>query len=241
MYNIFKISNLYPCFLFKNDYTKTSFLFYIFLSMKKSLVLWLLLIGSITLVWCQKSEWEPEVSESQYPVAQQVCLDNEWEVTVDDEWTPICLLGGRWINLADMEENAEAEATDEENIDAELPEWAKTSLTNEELDELSETNFPKGYSYTSFNMDENVAGDNGEVVYPEDLSHTLLIPEHATMASREITSSGIQDGMIYTDTTVTLQDGTIIKVLYIVDPVTLNFVAANVENGNISTNYQFVY
>jgi hypothetical protein len=61
------------------------------------------------------------------------------------------------------------------------------------------------------------------------------------MASREITSSGIQDGMIYTDTTVTLQDGTIIKVLYIVDPVTLNFVAANVENGNISTNYQFVY
>jgi hypothetical protein len=61
------------------------------------------------------------------------------------------------------------------------------------------------------------------------------------MASRTVISSGIEDGMIYTDTEVTLQDGTIVKVLYIVDPVTLNFVAANAENGNTSTNYQFVY
>ncbi len=61
------------------------------------------------------------------------------------------------------------------------------------------------------------------------------------MASREVLSSGIEDGMIYTLTKVTLQDDTDIDVLYIVDPVTLNFVAASVENGNISTNYQFVY
>jgi hypothetical protein len=61
------------------------------------------------------------------------------------------------------------------------------------------------------------------------------------MASREVLSSGIEDGMIYTLTKVTLQDDTTIDVLYIVDPVTLDFVAASVENGNISTNYQFVY
>jgi hypothetical protein len=47
--------------------------------------------------------------------------------------------------------------------------------------------------------------------------------------------------MIYTLTKVTLQDGTEIQVLYINDPVTLNFVAASVENGNITTNYQFTY
>jgi len=61
------------------------------------------------------------------------------------------------------------------------------------------------------------------------------------MASREIVSSGIEDGMIYTLTNVTLQDDTVVSVLYIVDPVTLNFVAANVENGNETTNYQFIY
>ena len=129
----------------------------------------------------------------------------------------------------------------EEDYDYTLPEWAKTSLTNEELDELAETHFPKWYSYSTFNMAENLIGDEWEYTYPEDLSHTLLLPEHATMASREVLSSGIEDGMIYTLTKVTLQDDTTIDVLYIVDPVTLDFVAASVENGNISTNYQFVY
>ena len=208
-----------------------------FMPMKKSLLLWLLLIGSITLVWCQKSEWEPEISESQYPVAEQVCVDNGWEVTVDEAWTPVCLLWGRTINLADMEEYPE----EDESVDVELPEWAKTSLINEELDEIAETNFPKGYSYSTFNMAENLVGDNGDVIYPEDLSHSLLIPEHATMASREVISSGIEDGMIYTLTKITLQDDTVLDVLYINDPVTLNFVAASVENENISTNYQFTY
>ena len=61
------------------------------------------------------------------------------------------------------------------------------------------------------------------------------------MASREIVSSGIEDGMIYTLAKVTLQDDTEVQVLYIVDPVTLNFVAASVENGNENTNYQFIY
>ena len=207
--------------------------------MKKSLFLWLLLIGSIALVWCQKSSEEPEVS--QYPVAEQVCLDNGWEVTVDDEWTPICLLWGRGINLADMEENPEAEATEEDNVDFFLPEWVKTSLTNEELDGLTETNFPKWYTYSSFDMTTNESLGEWEETYPEDISHTLLLPIHATMASREVLSSWIEDGMIYTLTKVILQDDTEVQVLYIVDPVTLNFVAASVENGNTSTNYQFVY
>lgn len=161
--------------------------------MKKSLLLWLLFIGSIALAWCQKSE--PEVSQPENP---------------GDE------------------------------IDFVLPEWAKTSLTNEELDELADANFPKGYSSSTYNM-ETEETSNEDYVYPEDISHTLLLPEHATMASREVLSSGIEDGMIYTLTNVTLQDDTVISVLYIVDPVTLNFVAANVENGNETRNYQFTY
>jgi hypothetical protein len=61
------------------------------------------------------------------------------------------------------------------------------------------------------------------------------------MASREIVSSGIEDGMIYTDTKITLQDETEIKILYIVNPETLELVAASVENGNETRNYQFAY
>jgi hypothetical protein len=57
----------------------------------------------------------------------------------------------------------------------------------------------------------------------------LLIPEHAAMASREVLSSGIEDGMIYTQTEVTLQDDSKINILYIVNPITLEFVAASVE------------
>jgi hypothetical protein len=73
--------------------------------MKKFLLFWFLFLASITLIWCQKNSW----TESKYPVAEQVCLDNGWEVTVDWEWIDICLLWGRWINLSDMEEKSEDE------------------------------------------------------------------------------------------------------------------------------------
>ncbi|MBP5407642.1 MAG: hypothetical protein J6Y42_00705 [Bacilli bacterium] len=62
------------------------------------------------------------------------------------------------------------------------------------------------------------------------------------MASREVKSSGIQDGMIYTDTDVTLQDDTVVSVLYIHDPETLFVRAITVENGNYTTYYRnFLY
>ena len=193
--------------------------------MKKSLFLWLLLIGSIALVWCQKSGGEPEVS--QYPVAEQVCLDNGWEVTVDDEWTPICLLWGRGINLADMEENPEA-----------LPEWAKTSLDLGELIGLIENHFPKSYEYSVFNMADNMIGDEGRHVYNR-MELGYLTPEYSNIVDREVTSSGIEDGMIYSNFDVTFDNGTTGNVLYINDPETLNFVAATVESEGMSINYQF--
>ena len=127
-----------------------------------------------------------------------------------------------------------------ENVDVVLPEGVKRSLTNEELDEVIDENFPISYSYTVYNM-ETDEFDSWEYIYPEDLSHTLLIPEHATMASRNIVSSAIEDGMIYTDTEVKLQDDTEIKILYIVKPETMKVVAASVQNGNITRNYQFDY
>lgn len=196
--------------------------------MKKSLLLWLLLVGSITLVWCQKSDGEPEVS--QYPVAEQVCLDNGWEVTVDGEWTPICLLWGRWINLADMEEHPEDV----------LAEWAKTELDLGELIGLIETHFPKSYTFTKYNAATNQSEGEGRHVYNR-MELGYLTPDYSNIVDREVTSSGIEDGMIYTMVKATLDDGRQIDVLYIVNPETLDFVAANIEDGDISTNYQFDY
>jgi len=195
--------------------------------MKKSLFLSLLLIGGIALTGCQKSDWEQEVS--QYPVAEQVCLDNGWEVTVDEEWKDICLLGGRAIYLADMEENPEVPA-----------EWAKTSLDMGELIWLIETHFPKSYTYTKFNMATNESEGEWRYVY-DRMELGFLTPENHHMVDREVTSSGIEDGMIYTEVKGTMDDGRTINVLYVVNPETLNFVAANVEDGDISTNYQFSY
>lgn len=195
--------------------------------MKKSLFLSLLLIGGIALTGCQKSDWEQKVS--QYPVAEQVCLDNGWEVTVDEEWKDICLLGGRAIYLADMEENPEVPA-----------EWAKTSLDLGELIGLIETHFPKSYTYTKYNNATNESEGEWKYVY-DRMELGFLTPENHHMVDREVTSSGIEDGMIYTEVKGTMDDGRTINVLYVVDPETLNFVAANVEDGDITTNYQFSY
>ena len=47
--------------------------------------------------------------------------------------------------------------------------------------------------------------------------------------------------MIYTMVKATLDDERQIDVLYIVNPETLDFVAASVEDGDTTTNYQFSY
>lgn len=144
----------------------------------------------------------------------------------------------KWLTLEEY--LGEVENVEDENVDIELPEWAKTSLSNKELEEVINTHFPKWYAYSLYNT-ETEESSEWEYTYPEDLDHSLLLPIHATMASREILSSTIEDGMIYTNTKVTLQDNTEVNILYIVNPETLDFVAANVENGNEITNYQFVY
>ena len=208
----------------------------------KTRTLWLIVllaIGCLTLTGCNKSE-DAEIANP----ASVYCEDN-WGTLQLEEWAWLCMFDDgsyceEWSYYRGECEKWEImyNTLDEDYF---LPEWAKTSLTNEELDELTETHFPKWYSYSTFLMDQNLIGDEWEYTYPEGLSHTLLIPEHATMASREVISSGIEDGMIYTLTKVTLQDDTVIDVLYIVNPVTLEFVAASVENGNTSTNYQFIY
>lgn len=192
---------------------------------------------TILLAWCNnQSNIEEEKTQIANP-ASVYCEDNWWTLELkESEW--IC----NFDDGSSCEEWAfmrwECQKWDS------LLEWETTSsgesLTESELEELENTHFPKGYTYTSFNSETNET-TTWEYVYPEDLSHTLLIPIHATMASRVVKNSWIEDDMIYTLTDVTLQDDTEVSVLYIVDPETRNFVAATVDNNTESTNYQFIY
>ena len=130
----------------------------------------------------------------------------------------------------------------EENVD-ETPaiETAqKESLDLGELIGLIENHFPKSYTFTKFNMTTNESEGEWKYVY-DRMELGFLTPENHHMVDREVTSSGIEDGMIYTEVKGTMDDGRTINVLYVVDPETLNFVAANVEDGDITTNYQFSY
>ena len=47
--------------------------------------------------------------------------------------------------------------------------------------------------------------------------------------------------MIYTEVVYTIEEWETVNVLYIVDPKTENFVAAEVIKWDINTNYQFQY
>ena len=179
--------------------------------------------------WLTLEEYLDEKSTF-YPIAEQVCADNGWEVTVDEEWTPICLLWWRWINLADMEEHPE----NSERVE---------SLTYADLQEIAKSKFPTYSTYTIVDSqtEETFTGEN---LYMEDTPHNLtnITPHFWTIVSQDLLSSGIEDGMIYSNFDVTFDDGTHANILYINNPETLNFVAATVEIKNFSsTNYQFTY
>jgi len=116
----------------------------------------------------------------------------------------------------------------------------KQSLDLGELIGLIENHFPKSYEYSVFNMTDNLIEDEWRHVYNR-MELGYLTPEYSNIIDREVTSSGIEDGMIYTMVKSTLDDDRQIDVLYIVNPETLDFVAASVEDGDITTNYQFSY
>ena len=109
--------------------------------MKQRYLLWIILCAPFLLTWCfEILDWDKKVEEeSKYPVAEQVCRDNGWEVTTDEEWTPICLLWGRWINLEDMEEHPEEDedideiSDEDEGIDIEETEVEDTDDENNEI------------------------------------------------------------------------------------------------------------
>lgn len=114
-----------------------------------------------------------------------------------------------------------------------------TSLTYEDLEGIAEKNFPISSTYTKV-VRETEESNTGDYVYPEGSNElSKLTPDFLAIAEKELLSSGIEDGMIYTNFDVVFDNDTTGNVLYINDPETLNFVAATVESAGIYVNYQF--
>lgn len=130
-----------------------------------------------------------------------------------------------------------ADTVDQDHLD-----WAKTSLTIADLEHIEETLPPLSYTYETYDMNSQSVVNSGSYKVAEWEDPVFIIPEYATMADREVTSSGIEDDMIYTMTKLTLQDGTERSVLYVNEPDTLFCRAISVENWSQTTLYtNFVY
>lgn len=73
--------------------------------MKKSLLIWLLFLWSITLSWCfDIMDWPWMEREILYPMAEQKCIDNDGKITTDETWTPICIFfENEYCSLENME------------------------------------------------------------------------------------------------------------------------------------------
>lgn len=130
-----------------------------------------------------------------------------------------------------------ANTVDQDHLD-----WTKTSLTIADLEHIEETLPPLSYIYETYDMNSQSVVNSGSYKVAEWEEPVFFIPEYATMADREVTSSGIEDDMIYTMTKLTLQDGTELNVLYVNEPDTLFCRAISVENWSQTTLYtDFVY
>ena len=122
----------------------------------------------------------------------------------------------------------------------ENPVYTNTSLDMWWIISATEKNFPKSYTFSKYNIKENKSLWEGSHKYNR-MDLWYLTPENTRIVDREVISSWIEDWMIYTLVKATLDDDSQIEVLYINDPETLKFVAASVDDGTITTNYQFSY
>ena len=147
----------------------------------------------------------------------------------------IVLLAGCW--------NKNPENTETNNQDSSISHtyWT-TSLTNEDLEHIEETLPPLSYDYETWDSEAQAIIDSGKYEAKKWEDNKLTIPEYENMVNREVMSSSIEDDMIYTITKITLEDGSVLDVLYVNEPDTLFCRAISIQNGLKSTLYSnFVY
>ena len=139
-------------------------------------------------------------------------------------------------------EAGDNQGSSENAVNPEHPEWVATSLTLGDLERIEQSMPPLSYSYQTYDMQAETEVDSGIFTAAEWDNSGLSIPEYENMTSREVTSSGIEDDMIYTLADITLNDGTVLHALYVNEPDTLFCRAISIQNGDLTTLYSnFVY
>lgn len=115
-----------------------------------------------------------------------------------------------------------------------------TSLTLEEIHSLP---MPVGYRLQI--IENYVIKEEDNYFYGDDTNTEFLIPQWCNISSEELLSSGLEgdqdEYMIYTLTRNTMINGDVCDILYINDPVNLEFVACSVEFENVTYLYNFSY
>ena len=119
--------------------------------------------------------------------------------------------------------------------------YGKTSLTVSDLDIIDKLLFPSSYSYQAYELSDWSISSAGSYEYETDHNHSLLLPIHDWMVSREIVSSKSEDGMIYTMVNVVFWGDKTVHVLYINDLETLKYEFASVYEENRTILYTFNY
>jgi hypothetical protein len=110
------------------------------------------------------------------------------------------------------------------------------------LEWIAEKDFPTSGTYSKYDRTTEVV-TTWDVVFPAATENNIanITPDFPAVKERTQESSWIEDWMIYTLVDVVFDDDSTWNILYINDPVTLNFVATTVEKWNYSINYQFTY
>ena len=116
--------------------------------------------------------------------------------------------------------------------------WS-VSFTMDELNTLEESLFPVSYAYTTYKNEDLSVSDSWEYIYlPDD---EYLLPIDKFVVSKEVSSSEVKDGMIYSMVDVTLDGGDMVSILYINDPQTLKYSFATLYTEKETTQYAFNY
>ena len=113
------------------------------------------------------------------------------------------------------------------------------SFTLDELDSLEERLFPVSYSYTTYNKEDWSITDFWEYIYQTGDNHLLPIEEK--LVDREVSSSEVKNGMVYSMVDAKLDENNVVSILYINNPETLKYSFATLYAENETTLYTFSY
>jgi len=131
---------------------------------------------------------------------------------------------------------------DKEQEDSIASLYEKTSLTLDDLSIMDRYRFPKSYTYTILNGNGNII-ETWEYIYPEFEEDDIpeLLPIYKETVKMEVIKSVMDHDRINTTVNVTLENGEIYSIIYIINPDTLKYSGASLYKPTETILYAFNY